>query len=107
MTIPVNAAINAYNSVAKGFAGGAGQDASSVGGSNGGPSFMDFMQDSLQNAVATEYKGEQTSAAALVGKASANDVVVAVNQADITLQEMTAIRDKVVSAYEDILKMPI
>ena len=105
MTIPVNTAINAYNSVAKGFTGG-GQDAANVG-SSGGSSFMDFMQDAVQNAMSTEQKGEQVSAAGLVGKASANDVVVAVNQAEITLQEVTAIRDKVVSAYEDILKMPI
>jgi flagellar hook-basal body complex protein FliE len=34
-------------------------------------------------------------------------VVVAMTNAEMTLQEVSKIRDQVVSAYEDILKMPI
>ncbi len=104
MVVPFNTAINAYNSVAKSI----GVPSSDEGASaSTGPSFSDFIQASVQDAIKTEHTGEDVSAKALVGKASANDVVVAMTNAEMTLQEVTKIRDQVVSAYQDILKMPI
>ncbi len=44
---------------------------------------------------------------ALSGKADVRDVVAAVNNAELTLQTVVAVRDKVVSAYNEILHMPI
>ena len=35
------------------------------------------------------------------------DVVVALSHAEMTLQATTAIRDRVVQAYQDIMRMPI
>jgi flagellar hook-basal body complex protein FliE len=40
-------------------------------------------------------------------KAELVDVVTAVTQAEITLETVTAVRDKVISAYQDIMRMPI
>jgi flagellar hook-basal body complex protein FliE len=105
MVIPVNMAINAYNNVAKGLAGTSGDDASAQAAS--GSSFGDVLQSALQSAINVEHKSETVSAQALVGKATPNDVVMAVNNAEVTLQEVSAIRDKVINAYEEILKMPI
>ncbi len=109
MVVPINTAINAYNSVAKSM-GMQGMDdggATNALATGSGPSFSDFFQSSIENAIQVEHKGEDVSAKALVGKASANDVVVAMTNAEMTLQEVSKIRDQVVSAYEDILKMPI
>ena len=47
------------------------------------------------------------SAQAAIGKADLTDVVTAVTNAEMTLQTVTAVRDKVVSAYQEILRMPI
>ena len=44
---------------------------------------------------------------ALAGKADLADVVTAVSNAELTLQTVVAVRDRVVAAYLDILKMPI
>jgi flagellar hook-basal body complex protein FliE len=104
MVVSFNTAINAYNNAAQAMGLGTnngGADAAS------GPSFGDFLQSSVTEAVGTMHKSEDVSAQALVGKASANDVVVAMTNAEMTLQEVSKIRDQVVSAYEDILKMPI
>jgi flagellar hook-basal body complex protein FliE len=47
------------------------------------------------------------SIAGVAGKADVNDVVTAVTTAEVTLQTVVAIRDKVISAYQDILRMPV
>ena len=104
MVVPVNAAINAYNNVAKGLAGPATQESA---GSAGTPSFGDFMQSAVENVIDAQHTAESVSGKALVHQASANQVVVAMNNAQLSLQEFTKIRDSVVSAYEDVMKMPI
>jgi flagellar hook-basal body complex protein FliE len=43
----------------------------------------------------------------MTGEADLRDVVAAVNNAEVTLQTVMAIRDKVVDAYTQILRMPI
>jgi flagellar hook-basal body complex protein FliE len=35
------------------------------------------------------------------------DVVIAVGRAEVALQTAVAVRDRVVSAYQDIMRMPI
>ena len=44
---------------------------------------------------------------ALTGGGNLTDVVTALSRAELTLQTATAIRDRVVQAYQDIIKMPI
>jgi flagellar hook-basal body complex protein FliE len=44
---------------------------------------------------------------ATAGKANVTDVVTAVSAAEVTLQAVTAVRDKAVAAYQEILRMPI
>jgi flagellar hook-basal body complex protein FliE len=105
MLATFNNAINAYNNAAKGT--GLGTPGAGDADAAGGPAFSDFLASSVSEAIGTMHKSEDVSAQALVGKASANDVVVAMTNAEMTLNEVTKIRDQVVSAYEDILKMPI
>ena len=47
------------------------------------------------------------SAAAAAGKANIDQVVVAVAEAETTLNTVVAVRDKVLEAYREILRMPI
>ena len=105
MVVPVNMAINAYNNVAKGLASPDNGNAAAQAASGG--SFGDVLGQALQSAINVVHKSETVSAQALVGKATPNDVVLAVTNAETTLQEVSAIRDKMINAYEEILKMPI
>jgi flagellar hook-basal body complex protein FliE len=41
------------------------------------------------------------------GKANMIDVVTAVAETETTMQTLVSVRDKVIAAYEDVLKMPI
>ena len=44
---------------------------------------------------------------ALTGGGNLTDVVTALARAELTLQTATTVRDRVVQAYQDIMKMPI
>lgn len=71
------------------------------------PSFATMVGDSVQSAIETGRTSEAMSRLAMEGKADLRDVVMAVNNAEVTLQTVVSIRDKVVSAYESILRMPV
>lgn len=45
--------------------------------------------------------------AALAGRGSVTEVVLAISRAELALQTATAIRDRVVTAYQDVMRMPI
>ena len=72
-----------------------------------GVTFSDFLQKSLENTVDTIKAGEKMSAKAVTGEADVTEVVQAVTQAELALQTVVALRDRLVSAYQDIMRMPI
>ena len=72
-----------------------------------GPSFSDLVGSSLSQAKNTGYGTESISAKALANQADLGDLVTAVTNAELTLNTVVAIRDRVISAYQDIMKMPI
>lgn len=72
-----------------------------------GPSFEEFMKAGVTEAMETVAKGETVSAAAMRGKASVQEVVQSVMAADMTVQSVVAVRDRLVSAYQEILRMPV
>jgi flagellar hook-basal body complex protein FliE len=69
--------------------------------------FGEMLTQVASDAVATLKKGEATAISGIEGKASVQQVVEAVMNAQQTLQTAIAIRDKVVSAYQDISRMAI
>ena len=72
-----------------------------------GKNFAEMVSESLNAAVDTGRQAEVISARAVAGKAELTDVVTAVSNAEVTLQTVVAIRDKVVAAYQEIARMPI
>jgi flagellar hook-basal body complex protein FliE len=74
---------------------------------NLGPTFSELVGESLQTARNTAYKGESMSMKGLAGKADLTDVVTAVSNAELALNTVVSIRDRVINAYQDIIKMPI
>ena len=72
-----------------------------------GKTFADMLSDVATDAKASGVASEKLSMQAVAGKADINDVVTAVANAEVTLQTVVAVRDKVISSYQDILRMPI
>lgn len=107
MATDFNTAISAYREAASSVMdAGGGASASAIADPNA-PSFINMVTDSLQNAVQTGEHAEQMSMAKLSGQASTMDVVTAVANAQHTLETVVAVRDKVMQAYQEILRMPI
>ncbi len=69
--------------------------------------FADLLKQAVQEAADIGYRSERLSLKAAAGEADVNEVVTAVAEAEVTLQAVTTVRDKVINAYQDIIKMPI
>ena len=78
-----------------------------VAGDAGGGDFLSMVKDAAQGAIQTARQGEQMSMKAIAGKAELADVVAAVGSAEVTLQSVVAVRDRMIQAYQEILRMPI
>jgi flagellar hook-basal body complex protein FliE len=72
-----------------------------------GVNFSDFLNSVGTNFADSIRSAEKTSMDGMLGKASTREVVEAVMSADQTMQTAMAFRDKIVSAYLEIVKMPI
>jgi flagellar hook-basal body complex protein FliE len=72
-----------------------------------GSSFSDFLSSAVKDSISTIRQGEQAATAQVSGKANIVDVVNSVNSAELTLDTVVAVRDKVVAAYQSIMSMPI
>ena len=70
-------------------------------------SFGEALSRAVQNAVSTSREAEAASARGLMGQGSVTDLVVAVGRAELTLQTAVAVRDRVVAAYQEVMRMPI
>ncbi|POF30155.1 flagellar hook-basal body complex protein FliE [Roseibium marinum] len=71
------------------------------------PSFSQAVAQVSQEAIDKIKQGEAAAISGVDGQASAQQVVEAVLAAESTLQTAIAIRDKVVSAYQEISRMSI
>lgn len=72
-----------------------------------GGDFGATLQRAVEGAVELGRSADATSTQALLGQGSVTDVVLAVARAEMALQTATTLRDKVVSAYQDVMRMPI
>ncbi len=102
MTTSMSTAINAYVDAVKRGGAGAEPPAQTPGGN-----FADLLKSIGEGALEAGNKADQMSIAAVEGKANIAEVVTAVANAELALQTVVAVRDQVVQAYQEILRMPI
>jgi flagellar hook-basal body complex protein FliE len=101
MVASVTNAIAAYAN-----AGRAGPGLAARDGAGGG--FADLVKEAAGDALGAIKQGEAQSLQAVTsGKPDLTAVTAAVNNAEIALQAVIAVRDRVIAAYQDISKMPI
>lgn len=101
------AAMNAYKNATKMGGMPTPELDSNAQNANGKVGFDDLLTESLSTAKNNAYKTEATSAKSLVGEAELHELVTSVTNAELTLNTVVAVRDRVINAYQDILKMPI
>ncbi len=82
--------------------GGAAESAAPEGGS-----FADLVRDAVETGIDAAKGAETATLAAAAKQAEVVDIVTAVSNAELTLETVVAVRDRVVQAYQDVMRMPI
>lgn len=101
MTVSINSAIGAYANAAK---GGAGIEPRPK---EAGESFAELVQNAAESALQAGQRADAVTVESIDGNAEISEVVTAIADAEIALQTVVAVRDQVVAAYQEILRMPI
>lgn len=96
------AAARYANAAASAFGEGATQGAGDAAGG-----FGQMLSRAIQDTVSTAKAADRASAAAVAGEGNVTEVVTAVARAELALQTTVAIRDRVIQAYQDVMRMPI
>ncbi|MCH8862707.1 MAG: flagellar hook-basal body complex protein FliE [Proteobacteria bacterium] len=72
-----------------------------------GASFKAALSDIIGGVADAAAASETVSMEAVAGKADLVDVVTAVTNAEMVVETVVAVRDRVIQAYNDIIRMPI
>ena len=102
-------AANAYKNMASQISKGvvSGGDSDESGDAAGGASFMSMVKSAAADSIQTMKAGEQMSARAITGETSLPELIQAVSSAEMTLQTVVAVRDRMIGAYQEIMRMPV
>lgn len=114
MAITATGAANAY-AAAQRLTKPVGDAAQKAAGATGGQSvpvsgpgsFGDMVEKAVSSTLDTGKVAEAKTLAMAEGKASIVDVVTAVAETELAVETLVTVRDKVISAYKDIMNMPI
>lgn len=112
MDIKGGAGVEAYVKALKQAAeASSGAGTGAVGNRQGGGAgdFADMVREAVGGAVEAQRHGEAVAmnTAASPKDVELLDIVTAVNDAELALQTVVAVRDRVVAAYQEIMRMPI
>lgn len=85
------------------------QDTGGIGGAapGGGLNFADMVKSAISDTMSATKHAEHQMAAQVAGKAELVDVVTAISAAEASLETVMAVRDQVINAYQEIMRMPI
>ena len=71
------------------------------------PDFSAMVGSALGSVRASGQAAEAQAAAVAAGKADVVDVVTAVAESEAAIETLVAVRDRVIQAYEEIMRMPV
>lgn len=77
------------------------------GSDSQGANFGAMVAEALGSVVEQGKKSDALAQGMAAGKANIVDVVTAVTETEVAIESMVAVRDKVIHAYEEIMRMPI
>jgi flagellar hook-basal body complex protein FliE len=77
------------------------------GESAGGADFGAALRSAIESAVDTGHEAEAASMKAITQGGNVTEVATALSRAELTLQTATAVRDRMLQAYQDIMRIQI
>ena len=72
-----------------------------------GKGFTDALENALKEMRTSLNQGERAAAEALAGRGDVQSMVEALSATELALETAVTVRDKVVEAYQEILRMPV
>lgn len=72
-----------------------------------GPGFAEALGKVVEAVESTESQADTAVTGMLSGKTDVHDAMIALQRADLTLQFSVQIRNKLVQAYNEIMRMPV
>ncbi|WP_304168486.1 flagellar hook-basal body complex protein FliE [Phenylobacterium aquaticum] len=78
-----------------------------AGAEGGGLDFGAMVKNAMSDAVHASKNAETQMVRQTQGKAELIDVATAISAAETSLETVMAVRDQVISAYQEIMRMPI
>ena len=73
----------------------------------GGRDFGALLRSAVETAVGTGHEAESQAMKAITGSGNVTEVATALSRAELTLQTATAVRDRMLQAYQDIMRIQI
>ncbi len=107
MSTPFNAVAAAYSNASRLISDPGKTSLGGLGDKGQAPDFGKLLAQGMQGVVDAGTASDQLSLDMVNGKANVVDVVTAISQTELAMESMVAVRDKVISAYEEIMRMPI
>lgn len=71
------------------------------------PNFGEMVKSAIADTAVSLQAGEGAAAQVANGEASLVDVVTAISAAEASLETALAVRNRVIEAYQEIMRMPI
>jgi len=72
-----------------------------------GAGFAGLVERAMRQGVEIGRSAEAASTAALLGQGGVTEAVLAISRAELALQTAVALRDRVVGAYQEVMRMPV
>ena len=107
MSTPFNAVASAYNTAARLISDPHKASLGGLGDKSQLPDFGKLVTEGMQGVVDAGKTSDKLSLDLVNGKANVVDVVTAISQTELAMDTMVTVRDRVISAYEEIMRMPI
>jgi flagellar hook-basal body complex protein FliE len=107
MSMPISAATAAYGRAQNLIDGAAKATPNPAETKAGGNDFGEMVSQNVQSVLEAGRVSDQKSMEMVGGSANVVDVVTAIAETEVAVETMVTIRDRVISAYEEIMRMPI
>ena len=112
MTSPIDAYRQAASAYTRALGRGGGATDITAGaddGMSGGDasSFAAMVRGALDQTIKQQHDAERQTSNAIAGRGDLTNVVTSVADAEVALQAVVAVRDRVLEAYKDVLRMTI
>ena len=86
---------------------GAGGPGDTPGAEPAAGTFMEMVRGAARETINANREAEQVAARAIAGRAELTEVVSAMTHAEQTLTTVVRVRDRMISAYQQVMRMPI